>query len=88
VFTAITRLVYLQCKFAADLVFSKYCRVSYSLVSAVALLLRPGEHVSNAVLLFPLLLLLLLQVFFSIRNPLLRWKLPFIHKLLYNNGTW
>lgn len=30
----------------------------------------------------------LFQVFFSSRNPLLRWKLPFLHKLLYNNGTW
>jgi hypothetical protein len=28
------------------------------------------------------------QVFFSSRNPLLRWKLPLLHKLLYNNGTW
>jgi hypothetical protein len=28
------------------------------------------------------------QVFFSGRNPLLRWKLPLLHKLLYNNGTW
>lgn len=29
-----------------------------------------------------------MQVFFSSRNPLLRWKLPLLHKLLYNNGTW
>lgn len=29
-----------------------------------------------------------LQVFFSGKNPLLRWKLPLLHKLLYNNGTW
>lgn len=29
-----------------------------------------------------------MQVFFSGKNPLLRWKLPLLHKLLYNNGTW
>jgi cellulose synthase/poly-beta-1,6-N-acetylglucosamine synthase-like glycosyltransferase len=29
-----------------------------------------------------------MQVFFSSKNPLLRWKLPFHLKLLYNNGTW
>eukprot|EP00879_Flechtneria_rotunda_P011197 GHRR01011695.1.p1 GENE.GHRR01011695.1~~GHRR01011695.1.p1 ORF type:complete len:695 (+),score=198.24 GHRR01011695.1:342-2426(+) len=29
-----------------------------------------------------------MQIFFSGRNPLLRWKLPFVHKLLYSNGTW
>ena len=27
-------------------------------------------------------------MFFSTRNPLLRWKLPLLHKWLYNNGTW
>lgn len=30
----------------------------------------------------------LLQVFFSSRSPLFRWKLPLLHKLLYTNGTW
>ena len=29
-----------------------------------------------------------LQVFFSMRNPLLLWKLPLHLKILYNNGTW
>lgn len=29
-----------------------------------------------------------MQVFFSGRSPLLRWKLPLLHKLLYTNGTW
>lgn len=28
------------------------------------------------------------QVFFSGRNPLLRWRLPLHLKILYNNGTW
>lgn len=28
------------------------------------------------------------QVFFSLKNPLLRWRLPFVSKLLYTNGTW
>ena len=27
------------------------------------------------------------QVFFSLRNPLLRWRLPLLQKLLYNYGT-
>ncbi|KAI8463876.1 MAG: nucleotide-diphospho-sugar transferase [Monoraphidium minutum] len=29
-----------------------------------------------------------MQVFFSGRNPLVRWKLPLLHKWLYTNGTW
>ncbi len=29
-----------------------------------------------------------MQVFFSLKNPLLRWKLPLHLKWLYNNGTW
>lgn len=29
-----------------------------------------------------------MQIFFSRRCPLFNWKLPFIHKLLYTNGTW
>ncbi|GBF89253.1 six-hairpin glycosidase [Raphidocelis subcapitata] len=29
-----------------------------------------------------------MQVFFSLKNPLLRWRLPFVSKLLYTNGTW
>jgi hypothetical protein len=28
------------------------------------------------------------QVFFSMRSPLFRWKLPLLHKWLYVNGTW
>jgi cellulose synthase/poly-beta-1,6-N-acetylglucosamine synthase-like glycosyltransferase len=29
-----------------------------------------------------------MQIFFSRRCPLFNWNLPFIHKLLYTNGTW
>jgi len=29
-----------------------------------------------------------MQIFFSKRCPLFNWNLPFIHKLLYTNGTW
>jgi hypothetical protein len=29
-----------------------------------------------------------LQVFFSSRNPMIRWRLPLLHKWLYNNGEW
>ena len=28
------------------------------------------------------------QVFFSSKNPLIRWRLPLLHKWLYNNGTY
>ena len=28
-----------------------------------------------------------MQVFFSGRNPLLRWRLPLLQKLLYSYGT-
>lgn len=29
-----------------------------------------------------------MQIFFSRRCPLLNWKLPLVHKILYTNGTW
>jgi hypothetical protein len=29
-----------------------------------------------------------MQIFFSRRCPLINWKLPLLHKILYTNGTW